>query len=401
MPRIAHIVTHPIQYFAPLYRLLSESPEIELTVLFGSDFGTKPSFDPGLQSVVQFDTPLLEGYRFQFLRNLGDGQPGGNSASFDCPDILSVLKQGQFDCVWIHGWGYRFQKQAARAAQEMGIPYLIRGESTLLDAPKYSFRWLRRFLLHGPFLRRATACLYVGEKNRQFLRSMGVAEDRLLPANYSVDTDFFQQGCLNAEERRQFRDARDITPDQIVVVTVAKLIARKRVADIVRAVARCQSNVTLWVLGDGELAEPLKTMAGELLPGRVNWFGFTNQRAIPAALSAADLFILASDEETWGLVVNEAMACGLPAVVSDKVGCGADLIRAGETGSIFPCGDIKALAACIQAMSNPESLSKLKTSAAARVVEHYSARATADQLLQAFRTLDIGRFPATPDQTVS
>ncbi len=386
MLRIAHFVTHPIQYFAPLYRAIAEFADVELTVFFGSDFGTKPSFDPGLGREVQFDIPLLEGFRFEFLKNHGDGKPGGRAASFDCPDLVQRLSSRSFDVVWIHGWGYRFQQQAATAAESHGIPYVIRGESTLVEAPFLSLRWIRRFVLHHRLIRRAATCLYVGEQNRRFYRSFGVASARLMPAHYSIDVEFFQKQCLNEADQGALRLRHGIDENGVIIVTVAKLISRKRVADLVEAIARCPSRVHLWVLGDGELAESLKQLAARIASGRVTWFGFTNQQAIPGILSAADVFALASDEETWGLVVNEAMACHLPAVVSSKVGCAKDLVVEGETGVVYPCGNIGALTDAITRLtSDRAALARMKSLAFHRVEAEYSSKATARQLVTAFQ----------------
>jgi glycosyltransferase involved in cell wall biosynthesis len=385
MLRIAHVVSHPIQYFAPLYREITKHPDVELTVLFGSDFGTRPSFDPGLGQTIQFDTPLLEGFTYEFLPNAGDGKPGGDVCSFDCPSLNAILSASRFDCVWIHGWGYRMQRQAALAAQQNNIPYVIRGETTLLDAPKYSLRWLRRFVLYRQILQRAAACLYVGIQNRRFYRSMGIPETRLRPAHYSVDASFFTRQILSAEDRTAFRTSRNTSDSDLVISTVAKLIPRKRVGDLVEAVAACDSAVRLWVLGDGELSESLRLNANQLAPGRVEWFGFTNQQAIPRILSASDVFALASDEETWGLVVNEAMACGLPAIVSDRIGCGEDLVLPGETGFRYSCRNQQSLLEQIQRMQNRDLRSEMGPAAQSRVLKEYSCEATARQIVEAIR----------------
>ena len=386
MLRIAHLVTHPIQYFAPLYRAMAEIPDVELTVLFGSDFGIRPSFDPGLSKVVQFDVPLLGGYSHEFLPNSGDGKPGGNAASFDCPELDRLLTKQRFDIVWIHGWGYRFQFQAAAAAKAAGISYLIRGESTLLEAPLFSLRWFRRYLKHRRIIRDAAACLYVGQQNRQFYHSLGVPEGRLLPAHYSVDARQFAKQRLSAEERMAVRQEHGADPETGVVVTVAKLIARKRVADIVHALAVLPQHVHLWVLGDGEESEKLKSLAEQIVPGRVQWFGFTNQQAIPGILSAADLFVLASHEETWGLVVNEAMACGLPAIVTDRAGCGADLILEGRTGFLYKCRDVGQLAGRLaECFSGSVDLVEMGRAAQQHVNNGYSVQRTAEQIAYAAR----------------
>jgi glycosyltransferase involved in cell wall biosynthesis len=392
MLRIAHFVTHPIQYFAPLYREIAKQPAVELTVLFGSDFGTKPSFDPGLSRVVQFDTPLLDGFQSEFLSNQGDGKPGQNSRSFDCPELDAVLTRDRFDVVWIHGWGYRFQHQAALAARTAKLPYLIRGESTLLEAPPCGLRWLRRRWKSGAFLQRADGCLFVGQNNRDFLRSMGVAENRLWPCHYSVDARFFSEQALIESDRLSLRRKYLARPNEIIVLTVAKLIPRKCVADLVKAIAKCPSHVKLWVAGDGAQAVELKELSDQLTPARVIWLGFVNQNELPQIMSAADVFALASAEETWGLVVNEAMACSLPCITSDKVGCASDLVRESETGHIFPHGNVAQLARFITDLAkDPTRIRAMGRAAQTRVLQHYSVQETSRQLVAAASAACSGR----------
>ncbi len=386
--RVAHFVTHPIQYFVPLYRELSLVKEIELTVLFGSPHGVKPSYDSGLGQVVQFDVPLLDGFNYQFLSNTGDGIPGPNAKSFICKGLEQVINKKRFDVLWIHGWAYRAQAQLADASLRAGVPYVLRGESTLIEAPLYSLRWWRRKLLASSIIRRAAACLYVGKNNKQFYLSMGVPEKRLFPAHYSIDVKQFQSAAASGAKREAVRSKYGVQPGQVVIVTVAKLIRRKRVADIIEALAASSQQAVLWVLGDGELRGSLRELGTKLLGNRVNWFGFTNQSQIPSILNAADLFVLASEEETWGLVVNEAMACGLPALVSDKVGCANDLVAPGVTGDTFPCADVITLARMLDKYASDEDrLSSMGCAARDHVAQGYGVQTTSSQIVNVFQKI--------------
>lgn len=390
MLRVGHFVTHPIQYFAPLYREIAKQNRMELKVLFGSDFGTKPSFDTGLGQAVEYDVPLLEGFQFQFLDNAGDGKPGANKRSFELPSTCQVASREQFDLLWIHGWGYRMQRQLARSAQRGGIPYLLRGESTLIEAPQYSFRWWRRKLLSWSIVRQAHGCFYVGKNNRRFFQSLGVPDNRLFAAHYSIDVDRFYAQSKGEQARIEVRKGVGTSLDKIVIITVAKLIARKRVSDVVQAVANLPRHCELWVLGDGDEREALRELGNAKLGERVRWLGFKNQSEIPAYLAASDIFVLASNEETWGLVVNEAMACGLPAVVSNKVGCAADLIIEHQTGATYDCGNIDALTQTLKhCVSNRDILENMGKAAQQLVQQSYSVQATATQIADAIEKFEI------------
>ncbi len=383
MIRLAHLVTHPIQYFAPLYRALARRADIDLTVLFGSRHGLKPSYDPEFGQAIEFDVPLQDGYTHEFLANTGSGDPTGPFDNFDCPDLPALLARRRFDALWVHGWGYRFHWQAFRAARKIGLPYLVRGETTLLLKPKYSLRWFASRLRVGRMLRAAAGCLYLGHSNRDFYASMGVPESRLYPAHYSVDARAFRAAALSADPA-EIRRQCGTPEDGFVAVCSAKAIARKRLEDAVRAVAPLGPAAHLWVLGDGPLRPTLETLAGELAPGRVHWHGFVNQSRIGALLAAADVFVMPSQDEPWGLAVNEAMACGLPAVCSSGVGCAADLVRPGETGFTYPGGNIAALTECLAHLQADRSACRrLGQAAQTLVLAGYDVENTATQIAAA------------------
>ena len=397
MLRIAHFVTHPIQYFAPLYRAIVQMPDVTLTVWFGSSFGTTPSLDPGLGVTVRYDADLTGGFEHRFLVNRGDGVPGPNENSFDCPTLDRLLDPTSVDVVWIHGWGYKFQHQAASWAKQNRIPYVVRGESTLIEAPKWSLRWMRRFVKFAGFCRRADGCLYVGQQNRRFYRTLGVSPQRLFPAHYSIDAqDFIDRSRLNESDsvhcRSSIRKSFGAGDQEVVVATVCKLVERKRVTDLIHAIAISDKNVRLWVIGSGQEESKLRSLADSVASDRVRFLGFKNQSEIPRILAAADLFALASSEETWGLVVNEAMACGLAAIVSDRCGCTEDLIRKDETGGTFRCGDVSAMAALINHYAkSPDVRHRQGQNALAHVRDGYGISTTSKQMVTALRQIVVNR----------
>src|SRR4029077_11294725 len=119
--------------------------------------------------------------------NRGSGVPARGYRNFDCPEADSTLGGKKFDVLWVHGWAHKAHRQFIRAARRHGVPYLIRGETSLLMKPRYSVRWFTSALLVGRMLRAAARCLYIGRSNREFYASLGVPESRLRPAHYSVD----------------------------------------------------------------------------------------------------------------------------------------------------------------------------------------------------------------------
>ncbi len=281
-----------------------------------------------------------------------------------------------------------------RAARRHNVPYLIRGETSLLLKPKYSVGWFASALLVGRMVRSAAACLYIGRSNRDFYASFGVPESRLRPAHYSVDAAAFRDAAGCTADRAARRQEFGAGEDTFVVVCAAKAIERKRLADAIRAVGKLGASVRLWVLGDGPLRPQLERLAAREAAGRIVWHGFVNQSRMPALLAAADAFLMPSESEPWGLAVNEAMAVGLPVVCSDGVGCAADLVRPGETGYSYPVGDVAALAACLERLrANPDERRRMGQAAQNLVLNAYDAAATARQIADAARAL-------VPERTV-
>jgi glycosyltransferase involved in cell wall biosynthesis len=129
-----------------------------------------------------------------------------------------------------------------------------------------------------------------------------------------------------------------------ICLFVGRLCPLKRVDDLILAVAnsRQHDKASLWIVGDGPHRKTLEELARQLNVQAI-FFGFKNQSELPRFYAAADILVLPSDRETWGLVVNEALACGRPCVISDRVGCHIDMIVEGITGSVFQCGDVLEL----------------------------------------------------------
>jgi glycosyltransferase involved in cell wall biosynthesis len=398
MIRLAHLATHPIQYFAPLYRELDALPGVELTVFFASRFGLEPSFDPGFGKAIRFDVPLLDGYESRFLRNRGPGLPTGAFRNFDCPELPRVLRAGRFDAVWIHGWAYLAQWQAMWGAWWGRIPYLVRCETTNMIRSGGRLRGLFRTYVVRAALRRASGCLYIGRSNRRFLEGMGVPPPRLFPAHYSVQAErFFGDEARRRETRRRF----GVGDEEFVVVTCAKALPHKRLQDPVEAVKRLGIGAHLWVIGDGPGLEGLKQLAGGAAD-RIRFHGFVNQTEMPTLLGAADAFVLASEVEPWGLAANEAMACGLPAVCSDRCGCAADLIREGVTGFVYPVGDVGALVGRLDRLrADPAAARRMGHDARELVANEYDVKATARQIADAVGRVVAARRPVAAPLTVS
>ena len=349
--KLAIVTTHPIQYYAPWFRHLAASMDVEVLYAYRQD--ARGQATAGFAVPFEWDVPLLDGYPFRWLENVAR-RPGLDTFSgCDTPELFDLLRSGHFTACLMLGWNYMCHLQAAAACWRSGVPLLVRGDSQL-RTPRGALRRAAKSVPYRLLLPRCAAHLYVGRRNREYLRHYGVPEANLFFSPHSVDNAFFAGEAGRARAggpAAALRAEHRIGPDDFVALFVGKLIPLKRAEDLVRVcglLEKLPSGRRLHAVfaGDGPLRADLQRLA-QPWADRIHFAGFVNQSRLPGWYAAADALILPSDSETWGLVVNEAMACGVPAIVTDAVGCAPDLIEAGRTGYTYPAGDVPALRARI------------------------------------------------------
>jgi len=383
--RVAHLVSHPVQYYAPLYRELASRTEIDLTVYYYSAASAREFYDPEFGRTVRWDTPLLDGYRSRFCPSAErNGIDAGWRARPNWDVVREVVRTG-YDVVWLHGYNHPTGLLAALGARFSGARVLIREDQTLLDRRPWWKRAAKAVILRALFSQ-ATG-LYVGAQNRRYFAHYGMPPERLLPAPHCVDNQMFRQRAAALRgERAAIRAGFGITDDEPVVLFCGKLIEKKQPLVLVEAYERVRSLRPCWLLlvGDGtqrgviqDLVERRK-IPGVLMPG------FLNQSQLPAAYVAADLLVLPSAwHETWGLVVNEAMNFGLAIVVSDKVGCADDLVRPGWNGFVVPDRDVAALTRAIATLVADLQMREAFGARSRALVEEYSLERCASAIVAA------------------
>ena len=383
--RVAHLVSHPIQYFVPLYRELSSRPEIDLRVYFYSDATVREFYDGGFGRRIRWDIPLLEGYQSRICRSATRTDITG--AFLRCPnaDIVWEVASGRYDVVWVHGYAYSTTWLAALSARAKGASVLVREEQTLLERRPWYTRALKRVALRALFSQ--AWGLYIGEENRRYFEHYGMPPGRLFATRYCVDNRFFQgQAARLAPRRREVRAALGITDDTPVVLFCGKLIDKKQPLRLLEAFERVRRRRRCWLLmvGDGALRPAAQDLVARRGIPSVVMPGFLNQTELSAAYSAADIFVLPSAwHETWGLVVNEAMNFALPIIVSDKVGCAEDLVRPRWNGFVVSHRDVDALADAIATLVADEPLRRDFGTRSRELVGEYSVEACADGIIAA------------------
>lgn len=372
------IASHPVQYTTPIYKELNCSSRFRTHVLYLS-IPDKKSQSLGFQKEFLWDVPLLSDHRYSVAESsCGKGlQSGffGVRTRHPEAEIKKSFSYGRPDAVLLTGWHFYGMIQVFLCLIQRELPLILRMDSNCRKERSklvlYIYRWYIRFISIG---------LYVGEENRKFLLSLGMKEAQLIRCPHVVDNEFFSN---RAKEGRgaliRIRCELNIPVHSFCFLFVGKLQEKKRPLEIIKAYKKAYEvfgdRISLLIVGTGELEDICKEYTHtHKLP--VVFAGFMNQSEIPEAYGISDCVVLASDsDETWGLVINEAMACGLPAIVSDEVGCAKDLVIEGETGYLFECGDIDKLSSLmLKLASNPVRAKLMGGRAQTLINEHFAVK---------------------------
>ena len=393
-PRLLIVGSHPVQYHTPLFRQLDADESLASDVLYLSlpDASTQGL---GFGLAFTWDVPLLEGYRWHQARTgRGRGITSGYRGVWLANPLVELgwgRQRQRPDVILLTGWHFLGLVQVHLVARLQRIPILLRMDSNGARPRPWLLQQIYRILFRGVALG-----LPVGQANARWYHSHGVGDDRLIPSPHYVDNALFARESAEQRQQRSALRQRWGIPEQAFCFLFAgKLQDKKRPFDLLDAMERLQleagaagPTVHLLIVGSGHLEESSRTRVRERhLP--VSFAGFLNQSQIAAAYAACDCLVLASDHgETWGLVVNEAMACGLPAVVSDLVGCGEDLVLEGVTGRRYPCGDVGALARCLAAMAaDPAAAARMGAAGREMLERQFTIEAAAAGIRQAVHRL--------------
>lgn len=382
---LAILTTHPIQYQVPLWQALARDAAVPFEVWYLSDHGIRPTYDVEFGKSFAWDLNSLDGYPHRFLTVKGEGSVDRfNQLRLD-ESLESLLREKNVKALWVQGWQVRAYWQAVWQAHAARIPVWLRGESNDL-APTPAWKGPIKRALLGQFFHRVSQFLYIGQANRRLYESFGVRDERLHPAPYCVDNERFARQALELRPlRASIRREWNIPDDALCLLFAGKFIAKKHPFDLVAAardprLKNMGRPLHLLFAGSGELgpeirqgchvvfdAENAATVRASASVGNghapnASFTGFLNQTEVSKAYVAADCLVLPSDYgETWGLVVNEALASGLPCLASDACGCSEDLIAPLDSAYRFRMGDPASLSSALLAyLERPVPPAKLR-----------------------------------------
>lgn len=375
--RFIFLLSHPIQYFSPLFQLIAKNSDFDLLVLYCSDENVKGHIDKGFGVEVKWDIPLLEGYNYKFLQNIS-WKPSIFEGFFGLInlEIFKILKKEKGSFLVIHGWNYFTHVLTIIIGKILGHKICIRGDNPynqeILKGKKLLI--LKRILLGKFLFRFIDYFLYVGKQNKEFYLYYGVSENKLIFTPHAVDNDRFRAEYEKYKDKKpELRKELGLPIDKKIILMTGKYIEVKRPLDLLKAYNLLNDERTALVfLGDGKLRKEMEHYINREDLKNVYFTGFKNQSEISKYYSAADIFVLPSESETWGLVVNEAMNFGLPVILSDNIGCAKDLVVEGENGFIYETGNNTELTEKLELLLKDDSMRKNFSEISFKKISEYS-----------------------------
>ncbi|MEA2205371.1 MAG: hypothetical protein QOE77_2147 [Blastocatellia bacterium] len=377
MPKLAVLNTHPIQYFAPLYRRLAQEPDLDLTVYFCSRQGLDEYLDEGFGARFKWDTSLLEGYRHKFLPNLRRRDQVTGFLSLINPSIIRELRQNGYDALLVNGHNHATYVIAMLAAKLFRLPVFMRCETHLHLQRSTVKRAIRKSLMSFFYKHVSDACLAIGTRNREFYEFHGVANEKIFPVPYAVDNVAFMRAAQNYDKKR-LRAELGLPVAKPVILFAAKITKQKRPHDLLLAYQQLRKrgrDAALVFVGSGPEEQSLKDVVGMSGIPDVHFFGFRNQGELSRFYAAADIFVLPSSNESWGLALNEAMCAALPLIASEEIGAVADLVQHGKNGFAFQAGNVAAMSDYLSQLVDDPDLRVRMGSESLRIIKQWDYEA--------------------------
>ncbi len=376
--RFIFLLSHPIQYFSPLFQEMAKDPAFDLLVLYCSDENVKGHIDKDFGVNVKWDIPLLEGYKYKFLKN-NSWKPSIYNGFFGLLnfEIIKKLKKERGSFLVIHGWAYATNFLAVLGAKIFGVNLCLRSENPLnqeLLKSKFSL-FIRNMFFRYFWFRMFDYFFYIGSQNKKLYIHYGVKEEKLVFTPYAVDNDRFRSEYEEYKNKKtNLRNELGLPVDKKIILYSGKYITKKRPMDLLQAYHSLNDEkAALVFLGDGEIRKEMEEYISDHKLQHVYLTGFKNQSEVGKYFATADIFVLPSGAgETWGLVVNEAMNFELPVIVSDLVGCAEDVVKDGLNGYTFKCGDISTLKSALNVLLNDSTARLSFGLKSSELIEEYS-----------------------------
>lgn len=354
-------------YRIPVFNALARCREIDLHVVFLAETDATLRQWPVYKDEIRFSHEVLPSWRLRL---------GGKNVLLNWRLGIS-LKRFAPETIICGGYNYPASWQALLWARRNHAEFVLWSESNQHDARSGSglVEWMKSY-----FLERCDRYVAAGASSFAYLQLLGLPEEKILTAPSVVDNDWFEAHCSAAREREDEIRRRLRLPNRFVLFA-GRLVEEKGVFDLLQAYGRLEHNtqckVSLVFAGEGSSRAELEQRAKRIAPGTVCFLGFAQREELAAIYGLADVLVLPTHSDPWGLVVNEAMACGLPVIVSSIAGCAADLVEEGWNGFVVPPADPDELCRAIDHVLRDDELRQQMGRRSLERIRKYSPEACA------------------------
>lgn len=359
MKKLAIITTHPIQYNAPLFKMLAQRGKIEIKVFY--TWGNKVlqnKYDPGFGKNIEWDIPL-DGYDHCFVQNTSTSPGSHHFNGIKNPTLIKEIESWDPSAVFVYGWNFHSHLKCIRYFHKK-LPVFFRGDSTLTDE-KPGIRTLARQLFLKWVYSYINKAFYTGTANRKYFEKHGLKGNRLAFMPHAVDNDRFVANTDTRIIAGVLKGKMHIPENDIVFLFAGKLEEKKAPIFLAKSFSLLTpQNKHLVFVGNGVLENELKKNYASAT--NIHFIDFQNQSMMPAVYQVCDVFVLPSKGpgESWGLSINEAMASGKPVLVSEACGAAMDLVENAVNGFVFKKNDEPGLLKKMQLLaSDKQQLSKM------------------------------------------
>lgn len=384
MKKLAIVVTHPIQYYVPLFQLLAQNCDLKVFYTWGEE-GAMAKYDPDFKQVIAWDLPLLKDYSYDFQENTAKDPGSHHFNGIVNPELADKIKYFAPDAILVYGWAYKAHLQVLRKFKDK-TPIWFRGDSNLIDVQN-GFKQILRNLFLKWIYHHVDKAFYVGTANKNYYLKFGLQANQLIFAPHAVENDRFDTD--HSAEAIALRQQLKVPNDASLLLFAGKLEPKKNPALLLKAFLQLKNEkVHLLFVGNGVLEKDLKAekilrQAQDDKFKRIHFMDFQNQTQMPIVYQACDLFCLPSKGpgETWGLAINEAMAAGKAIIVSDKVGCAMDLVHPKKNGEIFESENESDLLSKLNFLLSKPELLRNMGECSKNIIQNWSISQQANQIL--------------------
>ena len=389
--RLAIVVSHPIQHFAPWHREVAKVDGVDLKVFFCCDWGTETYYDADFQSEFKWDVPLLNGYEHEFLP-IAKRPEQLTYRQVDNPEVGNSLDHFKPDVVKVFGYAHKTSWRVADWAEKNRKPLLLYSDSNGRAQTAGWKRVAKQFVVRR-FYNKVDGALFVGDNNFEYHRRYGLPAQRLFRGSLPIDQSMLMRAVPDrASARRRIRDKHGIPQDAFVVMFCGKFSSNKRPVDVVAATHMVgKKGMPVWsmLVGEGRERANIEQYGSDNGVTNYALTGFVNQSRIAEYYAASDVLVISSQQDAHPLVVSEAGTFGLPAIVSDQIGCiGAqDTARPDVSAVVYRCGDQAALADSIEALFRDQVRYRSLSATAAEIARTQDVSVAASELVEAAREL--------------